>query len=383
MIYLDNAATTFPKPETVTKAMADCMFHCAANPGRGSHALSIRAGELLYDARETVATFFGASPEHVIFTGNCTQAINFALKGVLKDGDHVIVSSLEHNAVYRPLFRMQEEGRIRFDVADVVPDSDAETVRNFADQICSKTKLIFTTHVSNVFGTELPLAKLSALAGSNDLLFGVDAAQSAGIYPLNMEDLGIDLLCLPGHKGLFGPMGTGALLFGKNVSPEPIIEGGTGSLSLQPHQPEDYPDRLESGTVNLPGIAGLRAGIRFLNRIGGASAVHEREAQLVGVLKDGLRRIPGVRVFDELQKDNAALLSFAVQGQQSEETALRLNQCGFAVRGGYHCAALAHEAAGTTEFGTVRVSPGYFNKINQIKSFVFCLNQIALTNKIC
>ena len=383
MIYLDNAATTFPKPECVTRAMMNCMQSYAANPGRGSHCLSMRAGEALFDARQTLASFFGCSPERVIFTANCTQAINYALKGVLKQGDHVIISSLEHNAVYRPLFRMQEEGLIRFDVAEVVPRNDEKTVANFENLICEKTKLIFTTHVSNVFGTQLPIERLANLAHSRGLLFGVDAAQSAGVYQINMQKTGIDMLCVPGHKGLFGPMGTGAILFGENVSPEPIMEGGTGSLSLQAQQPADYPDRLESGTVNLPGIVGLREGIRFLNRIGGPAAVHEKEKQLICLLKSDLNCIPNIRVFDEMQDDDAALLSFNIGELPAEQTAQLLNRRGFAVRGGYHCAALAHEAMKTTARGTVRVSPGYFNTKKEIKSFIFSVNQIAMQNKVC
>ena len=383
MIYLDNAATTFPKPDCVKNAMSDCMRCFAANPGRGSHRLSARAGEILFDARETLAAFFGGSPERVVFTLNCTQAINYALKGVLKKGDHIVISSLEHNAVYRPLFRMQQDGLIEFDTANVVPGSDAKTVQNFAGLIKENTRMIFTTHVSNVFGTELPVAALSELARKNGLLFGLDAAQSAGIYPIDMQARQIDLLCMPGHKGLLGPMGTGVFMFGQAVDPAPIMEGGTGSLSLQAAQPAEYPDRLESGTVNLPGIAGLCEGVQFLRRIGGPEAVHDKEMRLVRSLKEGLHNIPGAKVFDHMQSDDGALLSFNVENQPAEETALLLSRCGLAVRGGYHCAALAHESAGTAALGTVRVSPGYFNTIKQIKSFIFSVNQIALKKKIC
>ena len=383
MIYLDNAATTFPKPTCVLNAIQNCMSCFAANPGRGAHPLSMRAAEALFDARETVANFFGADPARTIFTANCTHAINYALKGVLKKGDHVIISSLEHNAVFRPLYQMQKHGLISFDVAEVVPNDDEQTLRNFVSCINERTRMIFCTHVSNVFGTELPIRKLGALAHKNGLLFGVDAAQSAGVFPLQMQTDGIDLLCVPGHKGLFGPMGTGALLFGENVAPVSIIEGGTGSLSMQAEQPIEYPDRLESGTVNLPGIVGLAAGIHFLNHAGACASVHEKEAYLTNTLKEDLSVIRGVRQFDNVQKQNASLLSFVINGISVEEAAEQLGKRGFAVRAGFHCAALAHTSMGTAETGTIRVSPGFFNTKKQIKNFSFSVNQIAMGKKVC
>ncbi|MBQ7598642.1 MAG: aminotransferase class V-fold PLP-dependent enzyme [Clostridia bacterium] len=383
MIYLDNAATTFPKPACVRNAMAQCMNCYAANPGRGAHPLSMRASEALFDARNTLAGFFGADPVRTIFTANCTHAINYALKGVLQKGDHVIISSLEHNAVFRPLYQMKTNGTITFDVAKVVPNDDEQTLQNFAACMNDRTRLIFCTHVSNIFGTELPIRKLAALAHKNGLLFGLDAAQSAGVFPLQMGTDGIDLLCVPGHKGLFGPMGTGALLFGENIAPVSIMEGGTGSLSMQAEQPNEYPDRLESGTVNLPGIVGLAAGIHFLNRAGGCAAVHEWEAFLTNTLKEDLSVIRGVRQFDLVQNKDASLLSFVIDGVSVEETAELLGTCGFAVRAGFHCAALAHTSMGTAETGTVRVSPGFFNTKKQIKNFSFSVNQIAMEKKVC
>ena len=377
MIYFDNAATTFPKPDCVTRAVASCMERYAANPGRSSHVLSVRASNALFDARETLAEFFGADPARVIFTMNCTQAINFALKGVLNKGDHVVISSLEHNAVYRPLYRMQLDGMITFDIAKAEPDDDT-TVQSFTACINERTKLLFCTHVSNVFGTRLPIRQLSKLAHERGLLFGVDASQSAGAYPIDMKKLGIDLLCMPGHKGLFGPMGTGALLFSENVDPKPLMEGGTGSLSLQAEQPTEYPDRLESGTLNLPGIVGLGEGIRFIKRCGGCDAIHAKEAALIHVLKEDLHAISDLTIYDRLQQSDATLLSFNINGLSSEEVAQKLGCCGFAVRAGFHCAALAHEAARTTQIGTVRISPGFFNTIQQIKSLIFYVNQIAM-----
>ena len=378
MIYLDNAATTFPKPETVRCAVLRCLRCFGANPGRAGHALAAKASEEAFLAREALAAFFGAQTERTIFTLNCTHAVNLALKGVLEKGDHVIISSLEHNAVLRPLERLRQDGLIGDDAAQVVPGDAAATVQNFRALIRPATKLLFVTHVSNVFGTVLPLRKLSRLAREHDLLFGVDAAQSAGVYPLSLEDPGVDLLCLPGHKGLFGPMGTGALLLSERVEPRPLLEGGTGSLSLQSAMPETLPERLESGTLNLPGVVGLRAGLQFA-AAQGLDAIRAHEQALIGTLREDLSVIRGVRLFGE---PGATLLSFAVDGRSSEEVAAALDRCGFAVRAGFHCAALAHTRHASTETGTVRVSPSVFTTKKQIKNFSFCVNQIALRKNL-
>ena len=375
MIYFDNAATTFPKPDCVRCAVMDSLRCFAANPGRAGHRLSARAAERVFEARESLASFFGGKTERTVFMLNCTHAINFALKGVLRQGDHVIISSLEHNAVLRPLEAMKEAGTITFDVARVEPQSERQTLENVRSLIRPETRLLFMTHVSNVFGTVLPVTALSALAQKHGLLFGLDAAQSAGVYDLNMETLGLDFLCLPGHKGLYGPMGTGALLLSDRVTPRTLIEGGTGSLSLQRKQPAFLPDALESGTLNLSGICGLGAGVSFVRRIG-AAAIRSHEEALIRLLREDLSVIPGVETFEQMA--GGTLLSLRVAGQAAEETGRLLDRCGFAVRAGYHCAALAHTTYGTADTGTVRVSPSVFSTKNQIKNFSFSLNQIAL-----
>ena len=378
MIYLDNAATTFPKPEAVRCAVGECLRCYAANPGRAGHALATKASDRVFAAREALAAFFGAQTDRTIFTCSCTHAVNLALKGVLQKGDHVVLSSLEHNAVLRPLERLRQDGVITYDVAQVVPENPLETVRHYQALIRPQTRLLFATHVSNVFGTVLPILELSHLAQKHGLLFGVDAAQSAGVYPVSLENTGIDLLCLPGHKGLFGPMGTGALLLSPRVEPRPLLEGGTGSLSLQSTMPDSLPERLESGTLNLPGIVGLHAGLRFV-RERGVDAIRCQEAALCRVLREDLSVIRGVRLFGE---DGATLLSFALEGRASEDVAAALDRCGFAVRAGFHCAALAHTRHPSTETGTVRVSPSLFNTKKQIKNFSFCVNQIALRKNL-
>ncbi|MBQ5970657.1 MAG: aminotransferase class V-fold PLP-dependent enzyme [Clostridia bacterium] len=383
MIYLDNAATTFPKPACVAQDVAACLRGFGVNPGRGGYRLSARAGEAVFETRALLAALFEGTPERVIWTKNCTEAINIVLKGTLQPGDHVIISSLEHNAVLRPLERLRQENGVQYDVADVCPADPGQTVENFAALIRPGTRLIFCTQVSNVFGTVLPVRALGALAAQHGLRFGVDAAQGAGTEPISLRRDGVDYLCVPGHKGLFGPMGTGALLLGKDVDVLPLTEGGTGSFSLSADQPQDYPDRLESGTLNLPGIVGLRAGLRCLRRVG-MDAVRQHEQTLVRLLKEDLSVIPNVRLFDAMHTNGAGtLLSLTVGNAHSEQTAALLDDSGFAVRAGYHCAMLAHTRHGTADAGTVRVSPGVFNTVPQIKNFIFCLNKIALGRKVC
>ena len=384
MIYFDNAATSFPKPPDVLRAVVACLQTYAVNPGRGGHRLSARAGEAVFETRESLSSLFGGAPERTVFTKNCTESINCVLQGVLNPGDHVIVSSLEHNAVLRPLEHLRQTGGVQYDVAFVTPNDTEKTLAAVRSLLRPETRLLFFTHVSNVFGTLLPLKALGAFAHEHGLLFAVDAAQSAGTESIDLTRDNIDYLCLPGHKGLFAPSGTGALLLGARDLPRPLLFGGTGSASLSPVQPAAPPERFESGTLNLPGIVGLGAGLRFLRRYGGPEAVKETETRLVRVLREDLSVIPNVRVFDEMLTDGeGTLLSFCVSGVHSEETAAALSDCGFAVRAGYHCAMLAHTCYGTEKTGAVRVSPGVFNQFAQIKKFTFCLNQIAMRKKIC
>lgn len=383
MIYLDNAATTYPKPESVYKAV-DCVqrFH-GANPGRGGHRLSVDSGRIVFSVREKLAEMFGTESDRVIFTLNCTHAVNTALKGLLCKGDHVIISSLEHNSVLRPIEKLCRENKISYDIAFVNPGSDKLTLNEFEKLIRPDTKMIVCCHVSNVFGTVLPIKQISRLAKKHNILFGVDAAQSAGAYELNMENDGIDFLCVPGHKGLFGPMGTGVLLLGKNIVPDSLTEGGTGSMSLEPAQPTVLPDKLESGTLNLPGIAGLGAGIDFVKSIG-IKSIHEKEAALVKVFIEDLSVIRNVVIYNNMHsKKDATLVSFNIGDLHSEEVSQMLDDFGFAVRAGFHCSMLAHNCYSTVEKGTIRVSPGIFNTKKEIKNLSFCVNKIAMKKNIC
>lgn len=383
MIYLDNAATTFPKPPAVVRAAANACLTYGANPGRGGHRLAERAGEEVYLCREKLASMFSCDVERTAFTLNCTHSLNTAIKGVLKKGDHVITSSLEHNSVLRPLEFLRRNGVITYDVAEVAAQSDETTLRNFEKLIKPRTKMIVCTYASNVFGTVLPIKEISRLCKKYGLIFAVDCAQSAGIFKIDMEKDGIDIVCAPGHKGLFGPMGTGILMFSKNVEIRPLLQGGTGSLSLQKSQPAIYPDALESGTVNLPGIVGLSAGLDFIRSVGGEEEIHKKENYLMKLLKRELDSVKNITVYNDMHGENyAPTLSLSVDSMHSEQVAQLLDEMNVAVRAGYHCSYLAHTSRNTTKYGTVRVSPSFFNSEKDIIFFAFCLNKIAIGGKI-
>ena len=383
MIYLDNAATSFPKPECVLKEMYDAQKYCGANPGRGGHRLSMKAGEKVYSCRGKLSKMFGCKAENVAFTNNCTTALNTAICGIVKKGDHIVISSLEHNSVLRPVHRLYEKGVITYSVARVNPLDDNETLRNFAKCVCKKTRAVVMTHVSNVFGTVLPVDKIAALCKAKGILFILDGAQSAGSHIIDMKKQGIDILCIPGHKGLLGPMGTGAMLFGEGITPEALTVGGTGSFSLSLVQPDIYPDRLESGTLNLPGIAALGKGVDYIKSFGGEKAVLRKESELTAILIEDLSVIKGVNVYGELQGGKSSnVLSFNLGEMHSEMTASLLDKYGICLRAGYHCSCLAHKTYGTQECGTVRVSVGIFNTKKDIKNLIFCINKIAKSENL-
>ena len=377
MIYLDNAATTFPKPLTVRNASA-FMLHHGANPGRSGHEPSMRASEEIFHAREAAAELFHApSPVSVIFTLNCTSAINMVMKGILKSGDHVIVSELEHNAVMRPLNALKDKG-ITYSVAKVYPEDNDSTVNAFRRAINANTRMIFCTQASNVWGIRLPVERLCALAHEYGLLMAVDAAQSAGIVPIDLSDSKFDFLCIPGHKGLYGPMGTGMLIVSSDTVPKPLIEGGTGSNSQSFEQPEDLPDRLESGTPNVSGIAGLRAGIGFVSKRK-PQMIAKHEYQLMQRLYSGLKDSKKVCLYFSEPKEPyyLPLLSFNIKDMDSETAARELNRSGIAVRAGLQCSPMAHRMAGTEEIGAVRASPSVFSTASDIDRLLSAVNRIS------
>ena len=365
MIYLDNSATTFPKPASVIQAMNNAARNYSFNPGRGGYKQSLKASEAVYQTRNKVMRFFNApSEESVIFTYNCTHALNMVIKGALGRGDHAVISSLEHNAVLRPVQRLADAGMITYSIAEVIPGDDERTVENFRKAINSKTRLIVCTHASNVFGIRLPVERLCALAHSYDIPFCLDAAQSAGLLDIDVSRDGYDFVCCAGHKYLYGPMGTGVLIVNNDIELKTLIEGGTGSESANSAMPRYYPDRLEAGTVNVIGIAGLGAALDYLSSKG-IGNIFNRETRLMKDLKAHLSSIDGITLYDNF--DGVPVFSFSADGHDSEQTARYLSEhSGIAVRSGLHCAPLAHRQMGTIDSGTVRIAPGVYTTENDL-----------------
>ena len=365
MVYLDNGATSFPKPKAVREAVAEAMELCA-NPGRGGHGWTEKAAQRVFSARETAGALFSCAPERVVFTQNCTHALNLAIKTLVPRGGRVVVSGFEHNAVTRPLHylgaRITVAGRKLFDWED--------TLRSFRAALRGNVDAVVMTHVSNVFGYVLPLEELALICRRRGIPFIVDAAQSAGTERLSMEELGADFIAMPGHKGLLGPMGTGILLCGK--LPAPLLQGGTGSESISQKMPDFLPDRAEAGTVNVPGIAGLDAGMRLVVSMG-PERIGAGEAALAAAAGRILRE-KGFQVFQGPHQSGT--LSFR-GGTDCEEIAENLAGREIGVRAGLHCAPLAHRSAGTLETGTVRLSFGYDNTPEDLKELKQALEDIS------
>ena len=383
MIYLDNGATTFPKPTGVVRAVSSAMTSLGANPGRSGHRMSLRGAEMIYSCRSEAAEFFGLSePERVIFTHNCTAALNTVIHGVLKRGDHAVISSLEHNAVVRPLEELKKYG-VEYSVAEVFEGDDEHTIDSFRSQFRKNTKLVVCTHASNVFGIRLPVERISALCRINGILFCLDAAQTAGVLPINLSDSCIDYLCTAGHKGLYGPMGTGFLLINSETMPDSLIQGGTGSYSSDRLQPEQLPDKYESGTPNVAGIAGLREGLRFV-KSRGTDNLARHEMRLAQLMYDRLKKISGVELYTARPEisTHVPVISFNIEGTDSERVAQILNnRFGIAVRAGLHCAPLAHISKGTEERGTVRAVLSAFNNQRHAEYFCQCVNKSVIYNE--
>lgn len=383
MIYFDNGATTFPKPESVVNAVNRTLKIYSANPGRSGHKMSMKASEIMYDCRNNAAKLFSVeSPENIIFTQNCTVALNIVIRGLLKKGDHVIISSLEHNAVVRPLEFMKKYG-IDYSIADFVTNDDDKIIENFRNEIRDNTKLVICIHASNVFGVKFPIERISALCRINNILFCVDAAQTAGIVPISLKNSCIDFLCTAGHKGLYGPMGTGILIINNDKIPESLFQGGTGSLSSDKSQPEILPDKFESGTPNLPGIAGLNEGIKFILKKS-ITLLQKNEMQLIQMMYDRLKNINDVILYTERPTIDTSVpvISFNIDGLDSEETASILNKkYNIAVRAGLHCAPMAHEFYNTDNTGTVRAVISAFTDSQQIAYFTNSVADISKFKK--
>jgi cysteine desulfurase family protein len=378
MIYLDNAATSFPKPEAVYQALDQFARRDLANPGRAGHKMALAAERALDDGRHELNQFFhGEAPERFIFTLNCTDALNMAFKGVLKDGDHVITSDLEHNSVSRPLRAMELAGKISLTrvKADGGGTVDPDAIHK---AITPKTRLIAQTHASNVVGTVQPIAAIGRIAREKDILFLVDAAQTAGVVPIDIQAIHIDLLAFPGHKSLLGPTGTGALYVGSRTKVGVWREGGTGGDSSSETQPRELPYFLEGGTPNVLGVAGLIAGIQYVKQQG-MDAIHRHEVELTERLWRRLAEIGGFKVFGH--RDMArrvGTLSFQAKALPAAELGGILDQAfDIAIRPGLHCAPYIHRALGTFPEGAVRVSPGAFNTTDDIDRLAGALAEIV------
>lgn len=377
MIYLDNAATSWPKPESVYLTVDRVMRQAGANPGRSGHTMALAADRLVQEARQLTAQLFSAlDPAQIIFTLNATDSLNLALKGLLQAGDHVVTSSMEHNALVRPLEALRKTGvEVSKVAASPLAGVKAADIQN---AIKSNTRLIAVSHASNVTGTLNDIEAIARVAGQAGVLLLVDAAQTAGIFPIDVRNMGIDLLAFPGHKALFGCQGVGGLYIDRRISLKPLREGGTGSKSESPEQPEEWPDRYESGTLNTPGIAGLGAGIRFILETG-QEKIRQREEMLVDLLLAGLEKIPSVTLYGPPRgKQRAAVVSFRVPGIDPAEFSLILDRSfQIASRPGLHCAPDAHSTLGTIKGGTVRLSPGYFTTEAEIEQCVQAVAAIA------
>lgn len=373
MIYLDNAATSFPKPAQVLRAASGVMAKLGANPGRSGHSMSLAAGRIVMRCREALAALLHVDdPERIVFCFNCTDALNLAIRGLPLAGGHVLATALDHNASLRPLCGMAARGEIALDV--LMPGADGTVTRAQAERaLRPDTRLFVLSHASNVTGAVQPAAEIGALCREKGVCFLLDAAQTMGVLPVLPEALCADMIAFPGHKGLLGPMGTGGLWIRPGLTLRPYREGGTGSRSDSPLQPEELPDRYESGTLNLPGLAGLLEGARFVAAHG--DEIRLREEALTKKLREGLSRLSGVTLYGPAD-GSVGIAAFNIGGMRSGDVADALSRRGIGVRAGLHCAPLMHRALGTLETGAVRVSPGFFNAGADVDALLAAVGEI-------
>lgn len=375
MIYLDNGATTFPKPKGMIEAMERCMSEYCGNPGRSGHDLSRKTGEEVYRARNTLARFFKIErPDRIVFTSSTTEALNLAIKGVLGAGDHVVTTAMEHNSVLRPVRALADKG-VEYTIVPCRGDGSLD-IALVEEAIRENTRLVICTQASNVTGTILPIEALSRLCRQRGILFLVDGAQGAGHLP--MKASGMDLLAVPGHKGLMGPLGTGFLYVRDGVDIKHVMEGGTGTASREILQPKELPEGYEVGTLNAPGIIGLGYSAAFVEKIG-VREIRRHQQQLTAILDSGLRDMKNVTVYGPSDcRKKVGIVTFNIKGYNCEEVASLLNdEFGIAVRSGYHCAGLAHKTIGTWDTGAVRMSMGIYNNVRHMKTAVDAVYRIA------
>ena len=376
MIYFDNAATTLLKPEAVIRAVNHALT-AYGNPGRGVHEAALEASRAVYSARSALARLLhGESPSRIAFTANATESLNIAIKGILNPGDHVITTALEHNSVLRPLYEMERLG-VELTILPV-DDRGRVCYEDFETAIRGNTRAIVCTHGSNLTGNLVDIGRLGAIARTHGLLFVVDAAQTAGVFPIDVEKMHIDILCFTGHKGLLGPQGTGGLWVREGVAVRPLLSGGSGVQSHSKTHPTQMPTALEAGTLNTHGLAGLNAGVRYLLETG-IDTVREQELELMWAFYDGIRDIPGVTVYGDFSAyDRCPIVSLNIRDYDSAQVSDALfSQYGIATRPGAHCAPLMHDTLGTGRQGAVRFSFSHYNTMEEIKTAVSAIQEIA------
>ncbi len=378
MIYFDNAATSFPKPREVNSEVLRCLTRYCGNAGRGSHKLSLAAAEKIFECRERISALFGVSdPTRVFFAPNTTYALNTVIKGAVREGDHVLISDIEHNAVYRPIYKLAKEGKITFDIyPSMICDDRASPTRicaGIARLIKPQTSVVIASWASNLCSYTLPIKEIGAFCHRHGIRFIVDGAQGAGHIPLDLDTTQIDALCVPGHKGLLGPQGTGAVLLGKDFLPDTIIEGGNGVNSLEGEMPMFSPERYEAGTLPAPALAGLCEGVKWITERG-VESIAEHEKSLYRYAKERICNIDGAKIYAPEYEGSVLLISLS--GINSETVARRLDEEKICVRGGFHCCPLGHKALGTEKDGAVRISFGVSNVEREIDVLVDTLQKI-------
>lgn len=378
MIYFDNAATSYPKPDSVYTEMDRCMREYGANPGRGGHLMSIKAGRAVLEAREVICSFFNISnPMDLVFTKNATEALNLAIYGAIKPDTHVITTSMEHNSVMRPLKTLESMGEIELTVVicNEYGELDPEDIKK---SVKGNTSLIVSTLSSNVNGTIMPVYEIAAIAKEHGLLFLLDASQGAGTLDIDVNKLNIDMMAFPGHKGLLGPQGTGGLYVRAGVALKPLMQGGTGSNSENMMQPGIMPDMLESGTLNLPGIVGLRYGVEYLKSVG-LENIHAYKEKLFKRFIEGLEDIKKIRLHSLKDPNrNSGIIALNINGYDSNEASHILDRkYSVAVRAGLHCSPAAHMTLATKETGVVRFSPGCFNTEEEVDHVIKYIDEMS------
>lgn len=376
MIYFDNAATSYPKPEEVYEAVIDTMRNYGANPGRSGHTMSLEIGRKIFKVREKLKDFINCNnSENIVFTKNATESLNLAIKGLLEKNDHVITTDIEHNSVYRPLKRLEKEKNIEISI--VKSKKGLINPLDIEKEIKDNTKLVITNHISNVIGSITDIEKIGKICKKYNIYYLVDAAQSLGVYKIDVNKMNIDLLAFPGHKGLLGPSGTGGLYVKENIKLKSLLEGGTGSVSESILQPDFMPDSLESGTVNSSGIVALGAGIDYINKVG-IKNIEKKEIDLSKYFVDGIKDIEGIKIYGPLDENQGPVISINIGDLGSSEVAYILDdKYNIAVRSGLHCAPLVHKMNKTIDKGTVRFSFSYFNTFEEVDIAIKAVKEIS------